>query len=958
MEAEKKKKSLVSKIFKVLGIVLGLIILALIFIPIIFKDDIKDYAFKEVNKTLLADVDLGDFDLTFLSTFPNMTIKLENAKITGRDQFKGVELANIKEFSAHVNFWSVVGGDQIEINEIHLVEPSFDVRILKDGTANYDIVKPDSVKTPEEVSEPSNFKLTLKEYSIENAAIKYDDREGDMFTELVNLSHFGKGDLTETVIDFETETTIDAFTFDMEGISYLKDVKTKAVANILMEFEGDNSKFTLRENVFELNALKFSIDGFYEMLKGYDDMDLKINASKATFKDFLSLIPTFYQSGYESMIADGNLAFDCVVKGRMDDVNMPGWDFNLKVDKAKIKYPDLPGSINNITLIAASKFDGGADMDKMTLDVPKFHADFVGNTLDATLKMRNTMTDPFIDSKILAKLDLATLGKVMPLAEGESYNGKLEADVVLKGKMSSLEKEDYEAFTATGTLLLKEMLYKSKDLPADVNVNSMLLRFSPQNLTLEALDAKMGKSDFQMNGAIDNYLAYALKDETLKGDFTFTSNNLDLDELMGTTSTATTTSTTDSTVVEDSEPVLIPGNIDFQLKTNLKTVKYNGIVIKNIIGTVKLKDEVASLDNLTMEAMGGTVGLDGDFSTVDHDKPKVNFSYDLKNIDIKELADNFLTIQKLAPIAKHATGKISTSFNMKTDLTSNLDPIYNSLNGSGDLFTNMVSISGYEPLIKIASALKIDKLSSQTVKDLKAFFKFNDGKISVTPFDVKLGGIVTNISGSTSFEQAIDYALKMNIPKEQIPASMIKVVEDQIKKANSLVPNIKLDVLPTMIPVNLKVLGTVTSPKVTTDFKESLLKATGNLKGSLVNSGKELVNKGVDSVKAIVSDKIDDVKAELEKKKQALLADAQKQADKIKAEGKKAADLTRAEVKKQADALVTEAGTNPLKKKAAQVAGDKLIQSANKNADKIEKEAATKADGIMTAAREKASQLK
>ena len=188
---------------------------------------------------------------------------------------------------------------------------------------------------------------------------------------------------------------------------------------------------------------------------------------------------------------------------------------------------------------------------------------------------------------------------------------------------------------------MKEMLYKSKDLPADVNVNSMLLRFSPQNLTLEALDAKMGKSDFQMNGAIDNYLAYALKDETLKGDFTFTSNNLDLDELMGTTSTATTTSTTDSTVVEDSEPVLIPGNIDFQLKTNLKTVKYNGIVIKNIIGTVKLKDEVASLDNLTMEAMGGTVGLDGDFSTVDHDKPKVNFSYDLKNIDIKELADNF-----------------------------------------------------------------------------------------------------------------------------------------------------------------------------------------------------------------------------------------------------------------------------------------------------------------------------
>jgi len=955
METEKKKKGLVGKIVKWSLIVLGLVIISLIFIPIIFKDEIKAYAFKEVNKTLLADVDLGDFDLTFISTFPNLTIQLENATITGRDQFKGVQLANIKEFRAHLDFWSVVGGDEVEIKEIHLIEPSFDVRIMKNGVANYDIVKPDSVKTPEEVAEPSKFKLTLQEYSIQNATIKYDDREGDMFTELMNLTHVGKGDLTEDVIDFETETTIDAFTFDMEGISYLKNVKTKAIANILMEFDGDNSKFTLKDNVFELNALKFSLDGFYEMLKGYDNMDLKIDASKATFKDFLSLIPTFYQSGYESMIADGNLAFNCILKGRMDDVNMPGWDFNLKVDKAKIKYPDLPGAITNIVLVANSKFEGGADMDKMTLDVPKFHADFVGNTLDATLKMRSMMSDPFIDSKIIAKVNLATLGKVVPMAEGESYNGKLDADIVLKGKMSSLEKEDYEAFTATGTLLLKEMLYTSKDLPAAVKVKEMLLRFSPQNLSLESLDASMGKSDFQMNGKIDNYIAYALMDETLKGDFLLTSNYLDLDELMGTSSE---TVASDSVSSESEEPVLIPGNIDFQLKTNLKSVKYNGIAIKNIVGGVKLKEEVAYLDDLKMEAMGGSIGLAGKFSTVNHDKPSADFSYDLKNIDIKELSDNFLTIQKLAPIAKHASGRISTSFKMTTDLQSDLTPIYSSLNGSGDFFSNLVSISGYEPLEKIASALKIDKLSNQTVKDLKAYFKFNNGKISLTPFDVKLGGIVTNISGSTSFEQAIDYALKMNIPKEQIPASMIKVVEDQMKKLNSLVPKMDLNVIPAFIPVNLKVLGTVTDPKVTTDFKESLLKATGNLKGNLVNTGKDLINKGKDSVKTVVTNKINEVKEDLEKKKQELLADAQKQADKVKSEGKKAADLARAEGKKQADALVVEAGSNPIKKKAAQLAGDKIIQSANKNADKLEKEASDKADSIMKTAKDKADQLK
>src|SRR5690606_15886792 len=107
----------------------------------------------------------------------------------------------------------------------------------------------------------------------------------------------------------------------------------------------------------------------------------------------------------------------------------------------------------------------------------------------------------------------ATLGDVVPMPQGESYSGKLDADIALKGRMSSIEKEKYEDFNAIGTLKLMDMLYNSPDLPDAVNVKSMLFRFSPKNLALENLDAKMGKSDFQVNGTIDNYLGYFLRDE-------------------------------------------------------------------------------------------------------------------------------------------------------------------------------------------------------------------------------------------------------------------------------------------------------------------------------------------------------------------------------------------------------------------------------------------------------------
>ena len=957
---EKVKKSIISRILKWTGITFLLVLIALISIPIIFKDDIKELVIKEANKSLLADLSLGEFDLTFISTFPNMTIKLVDMKLSGRNEFKGVDLVNIKEFTAHVGFWSVIGGDKVEISEINLDKPSFDVRILSNGKANYDIVKPDSIKTPEEKSEPSKFELKLKEYSINNANIRYDDQPGDMFTELVNMTHSGTGDLTADVIDFNTTTHIDEMTFEMGGISYLKKVKTDLLANILMEFTEKTSKFTLKNNEVSLNALHFSVDGFYEMLEGYDNMDLKLKAEKATFKDFLSLIPTFYQSGYESMIAKGNLAFKGQVKGRMDDKNMPAWDFGLQVDKAKIKYSDLPGSIDNIVIKAGSKFVGGEDMDKMTLDVPKFHADFVGNTIDATLKMRNPMTDPMIDSKIVAKVNLATLGKVIPMAEGESYNGKLDADVLLNGRMSALEKQDFEAFKATGTVLLSDILYKSKDLPNDVSVKKMLLRFSPQNLSLESLDAKMGKSDFQMAGKIDNYLGYVFRDELLKGDFTFNSTNLDLDELMGTSATAPAAATNveASSVTAppaSSEPFLIPNNIDFNLITSLANVKYNGIVIKNISGGVKMKEEVASLENLTMNAMGGTIGLKGKYDTKEHHKPHVDFAYDLKGIDIKELAENFLTIEKLAPIAKYASGKISTTFDMKSDLTASMEPIYNSLSGAGDFFSSMLKISGYKPLEKIADVLNMSKLSSQTLTDFKTKFKFQNGKVSLTPFDVKLGKIVTNISGSSSFERDLDYALTMNIPKEEIPASMLKVVEDQLKKINNIVPKLNLSAIPAFLKVNLKVTGKGTDPKVTTDFKEALLKATGNLKDNLVNTVKETIK---DTVKAIVGKKIEEIREDLNAKKQKILEDAQKLADKAKVEGKRLADAERELGNKAAKAAMDEAGGNPIKKKLAEALGNKAKKTAEEKAVKIENEANSKVDLIMKNAREKADQVK
>jgi len=422
---------------------------------------------------------------------------------------------------------------------------------------------------------------------------------------------------------------------------------------------------------------------------------------------------------------------------------------------------------------------------------------------------------------------------------------------------------------------------------------------------------------------------------------------------------ANTASATPAPVDPNAEPLLIPENVDFNLNTSIQKMHYNGIDVNNIKGNVNMKEEVASLNGLTMNTMGGTVGLRGSYSSKDHNKPAIDLGYNLKDIDIKEITSHFLTIGKLAPVAKYANGKFSSNLNMKGDLTKALEPVYNTLTGDGDFFTNSVTVSGFEPLKKLGDALSMDKISNQTFKDVKAFFSFKDGKMSLKkPLKIKMSGIDTEITGSTSFTQEIDYKMLLQVPKAMIPGGIIKTAEQGIAKVNGLSPKLNIGSIPDIIPVNALVGGTVTKPVIKTDFKEALLKATGNLKDNLKEKGKEMLDKAKDSVKNVVKGKVDEVKKDLVAEKNKIMDDAQKEADKLKAEAKKAADQVRAEADKQCNDGMAAAGKDIFKKKAAEVACKEVKKKAENSATKIEQEAQTKADNIMNKAKEKADAVK
>jgi hypothetical protein len=439
------------------------------------------------------------------------------------------------------------------------------------------------------------------------------------------------------------------------------------------------------------------------------------------------------------------------------------------------------------------------------------------------------------------------------------------------------------------------------------------------------LDAKVGRSDFQMNGKIENFLQYFLKNELLKGSFNLKSSLIDLNEFMAVDSTKPKPTAAPDTA--KMSVVAVPSNLDVNLNANIAKMLYDNLVITNITGGVGVKDSKMALDKLKMDMpdLEGTMVLSGDYNTQNIRKPAVDFDIDIANFDIPKTFKTFNSVQKLAPISKYAKGKFGTNLKFASVLDEHMSPVLNTLAGGGKLVTKNVVVEGFEPINKLADALKQEKYKRLTFENVNATYKFKDGRVEVDEMPIKSGNINGTVKGSTGFDQTIDYTWVLEIPTaefgSQANAAASSVLAQLNQKAGT---NMKLG-----DKVKIKALfgGTVTKPTIKTDLFGS--------KGSAKEEVKAIVTQGVDMAKAKAREEADKI-----------MRDAQAQADQIKAQAQALADKTRTEGYAAVDQTISNA-SNPIAKGAAKLAAPEAKKQVDKKVQNILDEANKKADGIM-----------
>ncbi len=821
------------------GGIFVLLIALLAVLPFVYKDKLLAKVKTTLNNQVNAKIDFKGFSLSLFAHFPRVEMEIRDLSVTGINEFASDTIFFASSISTDISIAEMMSNKGIELKSLVIDNPKINLISNKTGKTNWDISKPSSggaVASTEASS--SSFSMKLNDIRVDNLNLKYADEAMPMAVWVKNTNLSSSGQVAGTVTSFDIKGEAGDFIFEYDSVKYIS--KTRLKAETLLKVDYEKMNFAFDKGKVWINNLPLEVAGTFAMPNDSMLFDLGFRSEKSDFATILSLVPADYQKYLEKADVKGFAEFKGSVKGLFYNEIYPAIDLSLSAQNGSFKYHGLPESVHDIQVLAQiSKPEG--DMNLLKVNVEKAHASIRNNPIDLRLIVTEPMTDPNLDASFAGTVDFASLKQAIPV-DSLDLTGILKAKMQMAGRMSAIEKQEYEKFQSSGEATLQNFRIQSNQLTKPVEISRGQVKANTKEISVDQLDLKIGKSDLSLKGGVSNYLAYMFKDGVLKGNFSLKSDFLDFSELSGiqkaTVPAKEPKGDGKAAPVAASDSVVafqVPKNLDLVIQSLVQKSVYDKMPINNINGLVKVKDQRMELTNLSMDMLQGKLGLNGSYTSNKENKPAFDFKIDMQSIDIPTAYQSLSTFRHYLPIAARSQGKFTTQFGLSGVMNEKMNLVPTSLNGNG-LFNGQNLMIVDSPVFdQIRGIIKKEKLKNVKIDDFTAKFQFENGQLTMNPFKTTVADQQATIYGSLSAAREINLNLDFLVNREDLGAD--------INKGLDILPgsqNIK------MIDASVILKGPITKPEVSLDLSKARAQIEQQVKKATVddikNSAKKLGN--------------------------------------------------------------------------------------------------------------------
>lgn len=489
------------KTLKISGITVGsLLILLMVAIAIAINfvftpEKLTPIVLKVANESLNAQLKMKSVELTFFSTFPKFGLKLEEGSLiskalTDTNFTKTDSLLSFKECVLTVNPISYLKDNKISIHRLTIENASVYAFRNKSGKANWEVSKTvaDTLSVDEDTTSTKfNSEIEIRKVELKHTNLIFDDRSTELYTRLDDANLELKLSLTKGISNLGLQFSNKNLLFWQQGELLANHIATTLQTDITVD--RSTGVWKLEDTRLNINGIELDVHGAFrrDTVAKIIDMNLTYGLHTPSVETVLKMIPKAYVKD-NKISANGEVTVSGTVKGIYGEKQLPAVSLKIGIKNASAQYAGLPYGIDQFT----ADFDAFVDLTRNQpsyLNLKIFHFKGAHTDILADGKVEDLLDDPLITFNTKSTVDLDALAKTFPLQESVTIRGKLDADLRMNCRLSSLKKQDIGRMKLSGNLELANL--ELKDTAKNFNfLGNATLLFSGDKTLQAKLDIR------------------------------------------------------------------------------------------------------------------------------------------------------------------------------------------------------------------------------------------------------------------------------------------------------------------------------------------------------------------------------------------------------------------------------------------------------------------------------------
>lgn len=321
------------------------------------------------------------------------------------------------------------------------------------------------------------------------------------------------------------------------------------------------------------------------------------------------------------------------------------------------------------------------------------------------------------------------------------------------GIKAKLEKKNDSLWIPRGIVGFDRLLVHTPEFGLPLRVRKTAVTVDGPKITLRNASLKIGHSDMVATGEVMGLYRAMTKNETLKARLAISSEMIDCNQLINSFSLSedsVSVAVTDTVSPTEMKLFVLPGNLDFELQTDLKKV---------VFGKVDLKNRTLYLRNLEMRA------LDADMKAVmvyRADSVRggyTGFDFKIRDINIAKLVDFIPSMDTIVPMLRSFEGRVQFDVAAEARLDSNMNIRIPTLRSAMYIKGDSLVLMDGETFAEISKMLMFKNKKKNVFDSISVNVVVNDGSVLVYPFQVSIDRYKAAIGG----EQGLDMNFKYHI---------------------------------------------------------------------------------------------------------------------------------------------------------------------------------------------------